>query len=213
MKLIASIQEYLEKKKYFCFIFVTTIERRKMAATSKMIELGTPAQNFELINVVSGERLSLDVIKSDKATVIMFICNHCPYVIHILDGLVRLTNEFIAKGISFAAISSNDVINYPEDSPDKMKEIALDKNFEFPYLYDESQDVAKKYGAECTPDIFVFDKDLKLIYHGQFDDSRPKNNIQVTGKDLRNALESILNGEPVDQNQIPSIGCSIKWKK
>lgn len=183
-----------------------------MAATSKMIELGTPAQNFELINVVSGERLSLDDIKSDKATVIMFICNHCPYVIHILDGLVKLTNEYMDKGISFAAISSNDVINYPEDSVDKMKEMALKKNFKFPYLYDETQQVARFYGAECTPDIFVFDKDLKLVYRGQFDDSRPKNDIPVTGKDLRNALDSILKGVPVDQNQIPSIGCSIKWK-
>ncbi|MDD3559790.1 MAG: thioredoxin family protein [Melioribacteraceae bacterium] len=184
-----------------------------MAATSKMIELGTPAQNFELTHVVSEEKLTLDDIRSDKATVIMFICNHCPYVIHILDGLVKLTDEYIDKGISFAAISSNDVVNYPEDSPGKMKEIALKKNFKFPYLYDESQEVAKKYGAECTPDIFVFDKDLKLVYRGQFDDSRPKNDIPVTGKDLRNALDSILNGEPVDQNQIPSIGCSIKWKK
>lgn len=183
-----------------------------MAATSKMIELGTPAKNFELINAVSEERLSLDDIKSDKATVIMFICNHCPYVIHILDGLVKLTNEYMDKGISFAAISSNDVINYPEDSVDKMKEMALKKNFKFPYLYDETQQVARFYGAECTPDIFVFDKDLKLVYRGQFDDSRPKNDIPVTGKDLRNALDSILKGVPVDQNQIPSIGCSIKWK-
>lgn len=185
-----------------------------MAATpSAMINLGTKAPEFNLPDVVSRNLVSLNQYKSDKATVIMFICNHCPYVKHIFNGLVILTNEFIPKGISFIAISSNDVVNYPEDSPEKMKELALELGFQFPYLYDESQDVARAYQAECTPDFFVYDKGLKLVYRGQFDDSRPGNNIPVTGNDLRKALEAILSGEEVDKNQKPSIGCNIKWKQ
>jgi len=184
-----------------------------MAVSSANIELGTLAPKFDLLDTVSGKMISLDQIKSDKATVVMFICNHCPYVKHINKEVVKLANEFIAKGISFAAISSNDVMNYPEDSPEKMKELAEQINLPFPYLYDETQEIAKAYGAECTPDIYVFDSNLKLVYHGQFDDSRPGNNIPVTGKDLRSALNNILEGKPVDTHQVPSIGCSIKWKK
>jgi len=184
-----------------------------MAVSSANIELGTLAPKFILLDTVSGKMISLDQLKSDKATVVMFICNHCPYVKHINNGVVKLANDFIAKGISFVAISSNDVVNYPEDSPEKMKELAEQIKLPFPYLYDETQEVAKAYGAECTPDIYVFDKELKLIYHGQFDDSRPGNNIPVTGKDLRAVLNNVLEGKPVDTHQIPSIGCSIKWKK
>lgn len=184
-----------------------------MAVSSANIELGTLAPKFDLLDTVSGKMISLDQIKSDKATVVMFICNHCPYVKHINKEVVKLANEFIAKGISFAAISSNDVMNYPEDSPEKMKELAEQINLPFPYLYDETHEIAKAYGAECTPDIYVFDSNLKLVYHGQFDDSRPGNNIPVTGKDLRSALNNILEGKPVDTHQVPSIGCSIKWKK
>jgi len=152
-----------------------------MAATpSAMIDLGIDAPKFNLPDVVSGNMLSLNRLKSDKATVIMFICNHCPYVKHIFNELVKLTNEYSKKGITFISISSNDVVNYPEDSPEKMKELAIELGFSFPYLYDESQDVARAYQAECTPDFFVYDKDLKLVYRGQFDDSRPGNNIPVT---------------------------------
>ncbi|MFH1198117.1 MAG: thioredoxin family protein [bacterium] len=185
-----------------------------MAATpSSMIELGTTAPDFNLPDTVSGKNISLAELKSEKATVILFICNHCPYVVHIKDVMAKTAGDFIQQGISFAAISSNDVINYPEDSPEKMKEFALKNKFTFPYLYDESQKAAHAYHAECTPDIFVYDKDLKLVYRGQFDDSRPGNNVPVTGKDLRTALENIISGKPVDTNQKPSIGCNIKWKR
>lgn len=185
-----------------------------MAATpSVMVELGTKATSFNLPDTISGEQVSLDEIKSDKATVVMFICNHCPYVIHIVDKLSEVVKEYQEKGISFVAISSNDVENYPQDSPDKMKEFAAEHNFTFPYLYDETQEVAKAYHAECTPDIFVYDKNLTLVYRGQFDDSRPSKDTPVTGKDITAALDAILEGKPVDENQIPSIGCSIKWKK
>ena len=185
-----------------------------MSATpSAMIELGTKAPEFNLPDTISGNTLSLNDLRSDISTVVMFICNHCPYVKHIASKLSEVAKEYESKGISFIAISSNDVKNYPEDSPDKMKEFAEMHNFIFPYLYDETQDVAKKYKAECTPDIFVFDSNLLLVYRGQFDESRPGNNKPVTGNDLKSALDNILNGKPVDEHQIPSIGCNIKWKK
>jgi len=184
-----------------------------MAKTpSTMIPLGTNAPDFTLIDTVSGKTLSLDEMKSDKATVIMFICNHCPYVIHVNDELVRLSDEYIEKGVSFIAISSNDVENYPDDSPEKMKENAQKLGYKFPYLYDESQDVAKAYQAACTPDFFVFDSDLKLVYRGQLDDSRPGSDIPLSGKDLRNALDAVLQGKSVSDTQKPSLGCNIKWK-
>ncbi len=184
-----------------------------MAATpSNMVALGTQAPDFTIPDTVSGESFSLNDLKSDKATVVMFICNHCPYVIHINDGLVKLTNEYSSMGVSFIAISSNDIINYPEDSPEKMKQNAERLGYNFPYLYDESQEVAKAYNAACTPDFYIYDKDMKLAYRGQFDDSRPGNGKPVTGKDVREALDNMLAGEPVSNKQIPSIGCNIKWK-
>lgn len=185
-----------------------------MAETpSAMVQLGSKAYDFTLPDTISGKQISLDEIKSDKATVVMFICNHCPYVIHIVEKLSEVVKEYQEKGISFVAISSNDVENYPQDSPDKMKEFAAVHKFTFPYLYDETQEVAKAYKAECTPDIFVYDKDLTLVYRGQFDDSRPSKDTPVTGKDLKAALDNILAGNPVDENQIPSVGCNIKWKR
>lgn len=184
-----------------------------MAATETIqIPLGFPAPDFNLPNVITGENLSLEVMKGDVATVIMFICNHCPYVIHVREELVKLANDYMPKGIGFIAISSNDVMNYPDDAPDKMKVIAETFKFPFPYLYDESQEVAKAYFAACTPDFSIFDKDLKCVYRGQLDDSRPKNDKPVTGKDIRNALDAILKGEKINTVQIPSIGCNIKWK-
>jgi len=179
---------------------------------SKMIPLGTPATDFLLLDTITGKKISLAEQRSDISTVIMFICNHCPYVIHVIDEIVRLAKEYQQKGIHFIAISSNDIIQYPEDGPDKMKKFAHEKGFTFPYLYDESQDIAKAYDAQCTPDIYVFDHNLKLVYRGQLDDSRPKNDIPVSGSDLRSALENIMNATPVDPNQKPSIGCNIKWK-
>ena len=185
-----------------------------MASTpSNMIPLGTTAPNFSLHDTVSGEKKSLNELKSDIATVIMFICNHCPYVKHINSELVKVAKIYQSKGISFIAISSNDVVNYPEDSPEKMKETAATEGYTFPYLYDETQEIARAYDAACTPDFYIFDKELKLVYRGQFDDSRPKNDTPVTGADLRGALDAVLNGSPVIENQKPSIGCNIKWKQ
>lgn len=185
-----------------------------MAATpSNMLPLGTIAPAFTLPDTVSGKRLGLDELKSTTgATVIMFICNHCPYVLHVQNELVALARDYTHRGVSFIAISSNDVENYPQDAPDKMKELAAQWGNPFPYLYDESQDVARAYQAACTPDFFVFDKDMKCAYRGQLDDARPKNDIPVTGKDLRAALDNVLAGKPVDPEQTPSIGCNIKWK-
>ena len=185
-----------------------------MALTpSVMPGLGFQAPAFSLPDTVSGKILSLNELKSDKATVIMFICNHCPFVKHVRQELVRLAQNYIPKGISFIAISSNDISSHPEDSPEKMKEVAKEVGFPFPYLYDEDQSVAKKYQAVCTPDFFIYDKELKLVYRGQLDDSRPSSGMPVTGKDIRTALDCILTDQPVPQDQKPSIGCNIKWKK
>ncbi|NIV92311.1 redoxin domain-containing protein [candidate division KSB1 bacterium] len=184
-----------------------------MAETpSTMVELGTKAPDFSLPDTVSGTTKSLNDLKSDKATVVTFICNHCPFVQHIQHELANVANDYIPKGVSFIAISSNDVQSHPEDSPEKMKEVAQKLGYPFPYLYDESQDVAKAYDAACTPDIFVYDGDLRLAYRGQFDDSRPGNDVSVTGKDLRAALDNLLAGKPVPADQKPSVGCNIKWK-
>lgn len=184
-----------------------------MAATeSTMMPLGTKAPYFNLPDTISGEMKSLKELKADKATVIMFICNHCPFVKHVRMGLVQLAKDYIPRGISFIAISSNDVTGYPEDSPGEMKKVARQFGYPFPYLYDETQEVARAYQAACTPDFYVFDQDLNLVYRGQMDDSRPSNDIPVTGKDLRAALDAILAGKPVSEDQKPSIGCNIKWK-
>ena len=184
-----------------------------MAVTpSAMISLGTKAPEFTLPDTVSGKNLSLQDLKSNKATLIMFICNHCPFVKHVNEALVKLANDYIPKGISFIAISSNDVVNFPEDSPEKMKETAKELGYSFPYLYDESQEVARAYDAACTPDFFIYDKDLKLVYRGQLDDSRPSNGLPVTGKDIRSAFDLLLEGKNIYTEQKPSIGCNIKWK-
>jgi peroxiredoxin len=184
-----------------------------MAVESNMLPIGTKAPDFNLLDTVTGKNISLNGIKSNIATVIMFLCNHCPYVKYIQNELASLVKEYQDKRISFVGISSNDIINYPEDSPEMMKEVAKEVGFTFPYLYDESQDVARAYQAACTPEFYVFDKDLLLVYRGQFDNSRPSLNISVTGKDLRKALDNLIAGIPVDENQIPSVGCSIKWKQ
>lgn len=180
---------------------------------SNMLPLGTQAPAFKLYDTVSGVEKSWDELKSDKATLLMFICNHCPYVIHVNPELVRLAKDYQAKGVSVIAISSNDVERYPADSPEKMKELAAQEGYTFPYLYDESQAVAKAYDAACTPDFYVFDGAERLVYRGRLDDSRPKNDIALSGKDLRQALDAVLNGEPVPEKQYPSAGCSIKWKE
>ena len=184
-----------------------------MARTpSTMVTLGTMAPDFLLPDTVTGEQLSLDNIKGATATIIMFICNHCPFVKHVNTGLVELANDYKNEGIGFVAINSNDVINHPNDSPELMTQVAKELKYPFPYLYDESQETAKAYDAACTPDFFIYDKDLRLVYRGQLDDSRPGNEIPVTGKDIRYALDCLINNKPVPQEQRPSIGCNIKWK-
>lgn len=179
---------------------------------SNMLPLGTIAPDFRLPDTISDHKISLDEIKGSVATVIMFTCNHCPFVKHVNHQLVKLGNEYKDKGVGFAAISSNDVENYPQDSPELMKEFAKEVGYPFPYLFDETQEIAKAYDAACTPDFYVFDSDLKLVYRGQLDSSRPSNDKPVDGIDIRKALDALLSGEGVDENQIPSMGCNIKWK-
>jgi len=183
-----------------------------MAAPSNMIPLGTTAPTFELFDTTTGKKLSLQQIKSDTATVIMFICNHCPYVKHIMEKIVDVATIYQAKGINFIAISSNDAKMYPQDGPEMMKKEALEKKFSFPYLYDETQTVALNYQAACTPDFYVFDKNLHCVYRGRFDDSTPGNHVPVTGKDLCGALDAVLAQKQIDPDQKPSLGCSIKWR-
>lgn len=183
------------------------------AVPSNMLPLGTVAPNFELLDTISGQTLSLASLKSDVATVIMFICNHCPYVKHVNKGLVDLATTYQGRGVAFIAISSNDVEAYPADAPEKMKEVAAEQGYLFPYLYDEDQSVAKLYQAACTPDFYVFDGAMKLVYRGQLDSSRPRNDVPVTGEDVRAALDAILAGQSVSEEQRPSIGCNIKWKE
>lgn len=184
-----------------------------MAQTpSNMIPLGSHASNFTLQDTVSGEIQSLNSLKGIQGTLIAFICNHCPFVKHINQELSQLAKDYKSKGVNTIAISSNDVDNYPNDAPDKMKQNAIEQDFIFPYLYDQTQEVAKAYNAACTPDFYVFDKDLKLVYRGQLDDSRPGNDLPVTGEDVRHALNCLLENKMNSKPQKPSIGCNIKWK-
>ncbi|TCK66656.1 AhpC/TSA family protein [Winogradskyella wandonensis] len=184
-----------------------------MALTpSNMLPLGTRAPNFRLVDTIDNNFKSLDELKGSKGTLIMFICNHCPFVIHVNEELVNLANDYKAKGINCIAISSNDVENYPQDGPDLMKIHAKKNKYTFPYLYDDTQEIAKAYDAACTPDFFLFNDNMTLVYTGQLDDSRPGNKIPVTGKDLRNAMNALVKGESIDQNQKPSMGCNIKWR-
>ncbi len=184
-----------------------------MALTeSNSFKNGTLAPEFSLPDVVSGQILNLQKVKGKNGTVIMFICNHCPFVVHVNSQLVKLANDYKEKEISFIAISSNDTDNYPQDSPELMKQLANDLKYPFPYLYDQTQEVANAYDAACTPDFYVFDANLKATYHGQLDSSRPGNGILLTGNDLREALERVLSNKSPLENQKPSIGCNIKWK-
>ncbi|MGB0368376.1 MAG: thioredoxin family protein [Flavobacteriales bacterium] len=176
------------------------------------LELGYKAPDFSLVNVVTNQSLCYADVKGEKGTVVMLICNHCPFVVHVMDELIRLGNDYRTLGIGFVAISSNDVANYPDDSPEKMKQLAVDKDFPFPYLYDETQDVAKAYFAACTPDFSVFNADDECVYRGQLDDSRPGNSEPVNGKDLRQVLDLLVDGKDIPTKQKPSLGCNIKWK-
>jgi peroxiredoxin len=185
-----------------------------MAETpSTMAPLGMKAPAFRLPDVVSGRAVSLDDFKSAPALLVMFICNHCPYVKHVREHLAQLVREYQARGVAVVGISSNDVVQFPDDGPEKMKEEARTAGYTFLYLYDEDQEVAKQYRAACTPDFFVFDKDRRLVYRGQMDDSRPNSGRPVTGRDLRAALDAVLAERPVPVDQKPSMGCNIKWKE
>lgn len=178
---------------------------------SSMMELGTQAPDFELLDTISGKVLSLHSLKSESATVVMFICNHCPFVVHINSKLVEVAKRYQAKGIQFIAINSNSIETHPQDGPQFMPQHAKNVGYSFPYFFDETQQVAKAYGAECTPDFFVFDKNLKCTYRGRFDETRP-NMGQSTGKDLSETLEAMLTSREVNKNQLPSMGCNIKWR-
>jgi peroxiredoxin len=186
-----------------------------MARTeSTMLDLGVAAPEFSLPEPLTGKLRNLDDFRGNKGLVIVFMCNHCPYVKHIQQGLIDFANDYQQRGIQLVAINSNDVENYPDDAPDKMAEDAKGLAYPFPYLFDEDQSVAKAYQAACTPDLYLFDQDLKLVYRGQFDSSRPRveNPLPVTGEDLRHAADALLAGEEPVLNQIPSLGCNIKWK-
>ncbi|MEX2012825.1 MAG: thioredoxin family protein [Candidatus Levyibacteriota bacterium] len=183
-----------------------------MAVNSTMLPLGTIAPDFNLADVVSEQSVSLETFKGKKTLLVMFICKHCPFVQHVKHEIAKIGKDYLDKGLGIIAISSNDVAEYPEDGPHGLKEMAQELDLNFPYAYDESQEVAKSYTAACTPDFFLFDKDRKLFYRGQIDASRPGNDIPVTGEDLRSAIEKVLTGEPSPKDQKPSMGCGIKWK-
>ncbi len=183
-----------------------------MALTeSNMLPIGTKAPSFSLMDTISDQNIGYEQVKGENGTMIVFSCNHCPFVVHINDQLVSIAEDYLPKGIGFAAISSNDVVNYPQDAPDKMKIVAKVLKYPFPYLYDEDQSVAKSYNAACTPDFYLFDENDILIYRGRMDGSRPGNNVAVTGSDLRFAIDALLVGVKEIKPQIPSAGCNIKW--
>ncbi|EDX76913.1 Redoxin superfamily [Coleofasciculus chthonoplastes PCC 7420] len=184
-----------------------------MALTaSTMLPLGNKAPEFQLPDVVSGETISLDTFAGKQGLVVIFLCRHCPFVKHVQGELAKLGRDYQDADLGIVAISANDATTHPDDAPEKLKEMAQELGLTFPLCYDESQETAKAYTAACTPDFFVFDRDRKLVYRGQFDDSRPGNDQPVTGKDLRSAIDAVLAQSPVSEEQKPSIGCNIKWK-
>ena len=183
-----------------------------MATESKNLNLGTSIIDFDLFNPKLNKNQKLNELKGKKGTLIIFMCNHCPYVVHIIEKLSKIADEYIAKGIAFIGINSNDIKNYPEDSPENMVKFANKYNINFPYLFDESQETARAYDAACTPDFYLYDSNDKLVYHGRFDASRPNSGIPVTGEELCRAIDYLLDGREIDFPQYNSIGCSIKWK-
>lgn len=178
---------------------------------STMLPLGTQAPTFDLVNALDGKRVSLDTVAESPALLVMFICNHCPFVIHVRSEFKKIAGDLVPKGLAMVAINSNSVKTHPQDGPENMKTLARSEGWTFPFLYDETQAVAKAYRAACTPDFFLFDRERKLVYRGQLDDSRPSNGVPVTGRDLRSAITSVLTGKTVPTPQKASIGCNIKW--
>lgn len=181
--------------------------------SSTMLSLGTIAPDFSLPDVVSGRTISLNDFQEKKALLVMFICHHCPYVQHVKKELAQIGKDYQDKSLGIIAISTNNIVDHPDDSPENLKEMAIEEGLTFPFCYDETQAVAKAYKAACTPDFFLFDADRKLAYRGQLDDSRPGNYIPVTGKDIRNAIDALLTDKPINSDQKPSLGCNIKWKE
>lgn len=179
---------------------------------SNMLPLGTTAPEFYLKDTNSRYHFSFKDIKGEKGTLVMFICNHCPFVLHVIEEIVMIANDYNVQGIGMVAISSNDPVKYPQDAPERMTEFAFKNDVDFPYLFDETQEVAKAYDAACTPDFFLFDSQDRLVYRGQLDDSRPGNNIPVSGSDLRNAIDGVLYNRNIPEKQKPSMGCNIKWR-
>lgn len=177
-----------------------------------MLALGTIAPEFYLKDTNTNESFTFSDLKGDKGTLVIFICNHCPFVLHVIEEIVMIANDYRVQGIGFITISSNDAIKYPQDAPELMTEFAFENNFEFPYLYDETQETAKAYDAACTPDFFLFDNQDKLVYRGQLDDSRPGNGIPLSGSDLRGAIDGVIYNRIIYPNQKPSMGCGIIWK-
>jgi peroxiredoxin len=184
-----------------------------MAMASVMLSLETPAPPFSLRDVVSGQSYSLASFNGKAALLVMFICRHCPYVVHVEQEIAKIGRDYTDTGLGIIGISSNDPVSYPDDAPPRLKKMAERLGFTFPFCFDETQDVAMAYGAACTPDFYLFDRERRLVYHGQLDDSRPGSNKPVTGRDLRAAIDAALAGKPVDSKQRASIGCSIKWKR
>jgi len=180
--------------------------------TSNTVALGTLAPNFNLKDTNSSEWFSFQDLKGEKGTLVIFICNHCPFVHHLIDEIVMVANDYRVQGIGIITISSNDVVKFPQDAPELMTEFAFQNKFEFPYLYDETQEAAKAYNAACTPDFYLYDNQDKLVYHGQLDDSRPGNGIPLSGNDLRGAIDSVIYNRTINPDQKPSLGCNIKWK-
>ncbi len=181
-------------------------------AASTMLPLGMPAPDFNLPDI-KGDMVSLEDFKKSLALLVIFMCNHCPFVKHVLPVMVELIKEYQAKGVAVVGINSNDVVSFPDDSPKNMAKVAKNAGFTFPYLYDETQEIAKAYHAACTPDFFLFDKERRLVYRGQMDDSRPGSEVPVTGVDLIRAMDAVLAGKGIRGDQKPSMGCNIKWKK
>jgi peroxiredoxin len=197
--------------------YKSTIFRKDLAITfmalteSYMLPLQIQAPNFSLCNVVTGQNENLEGLKGEKGTLIIFMCNHCPYVVYLLDSLIDTARRFDTMGVKTIAISSNSVVSHPQDGPEYMKQLALEKKFPFPYLYDSTQEIAHQYQAACTPDFYLFDSDLKLVYRGRYDDARPGNEQPISGHDLHRACEKMLKQKPIQGDQFPSMGCNIKW--
>lgn len=199
----------MSEKPSFCRNF----KEKFMARTpSNMLALGTSAPVFSLWDTTTQRQKSFEETKGEKGTLVFFICNHCPFVHHVIEEVVRISNDYRVQGIGFIAVSSNDISKYPQDAPELMTEFAFKNRFNFPYFYDETQQVAKAYNAACTPDFYLFDASNRLVYRGQLDDSRPNNGVVVSGSDIRNAIDAILYNRRINELQKPSIGCNIKWK-